>query len=356
MSTRAWFKPGSGTTQHPSCIMSPSNIRNGTSIRRIGEFGLIELIKRRICSKDKRVLVNIGDDAAVIKSSSDKLLIFTTDTMVEKVHFDLRYCAFEEIGWKAMTANLSDVAAMGGVPTWALVTVGLPRSMQAQSVLSIYKGASTIARKHGCRIIGGDTTLVPKHLFVSIALLGEVEKKALVTRSGARQGDFICVTGTLGETLAGYRYLRRYGRKRLSLVRKHLKPEPRINQARELVGKLRVNSMIDISDGLSSELFHLAEESHLGVLIHESSIPVSPKCTKLATLLGANPLEWALSSGEEYELLFTVDRKDRGKLDRIKSNLGVSIIGRIVDQKQGLKIVRETGAALPLKKSGFVHF
>jgi thiamine-monophosphate kinase len=160
----------------------------------------------------------------------------------------------------------------------------------------------------------------------------------------------------LGEALAGYRYLRKYGRERLALVRKHLKPVPRIDQARELIGKLRVNSMIDISDGLSSELFHLAEDSHLGVLIHERDIPVSPKCVKLAALLDTNPLDLALSSGEEYELMFTVDKKDKGKLDRIKSNLGVSIIGRMVDRKRGLKIVRESGAALPLKKSGFVHF
>jgi thiamine-monophosphate kinase len=336
--------------------MSPFNDSSKTGIRRIGEFGLIQLIKKRILSKDKRVIVNIGDDAAVIKSSSDKLLVFTTDTMVERVHFDLTYCTFQEIGWKAMTANLSDIAAMGGLPTWALMTVGLPRSMQAESVLSIYRGASAIARKNGCRIIGGDTTLVPKDLFISIALLGEVEKKALVTRSGARKGDFICVTGALGEALAGYRYLRKYGRERLSLVRKHLKPVPRIDQARKLVGKLRVNSMIDISDGLSSELFHLAEESGLGVLIRERDVPVSSKCTRLASLFGANPLEWALSSGEEYELLFTVDKKDKGKLDRIKSNLGVSLIGRMVDRKQGLKMVRESGAIHPLKKSGFVHF
>jgi thiamine-monophosphate kinase len=336
--------------------MSPLKKRKAAVIGKIGEFGLIELIRKKIFSADKRVLVNIGDDAAIIESSRDKLLIFTTDTMVEKVHFDLAYCTFEEIGWKAMTANLSDVAAMGGLPTWALITVGLPRCMQVESVLSIYKGASAVARKHGCGIIGGDTTLVPRDLFISIALLGEVEKKALVTRSGARKGDFICVTGTLGEALAGYLYLRKHGRKRLSLVRKHLKPVPRIHQARELVRKLKVNSMIDISDGLSSELFHLAEESHLGVLIHERDVPVSPRCAGLATLLGANPLDCALSSGEEYELLFTVDERDKRKLDRMKSNLGFSVIGRMADPKQGLKMIRQSGATLPLKKSGFVHF
>lgn len=166
-------------------------------INQIGEFGLLDLIKKRIFSKDKRVIVNIGDDAAVIESSPDRLMIFTTDTLVEKIHFDLSYFTFEEMGWKAMTANLSDIAAMGGLPKYALVTVGLPKNMRAEDVLSIYKGMSKIGLKYNCKIIGGDTTLVQKGLFVSIALLGEVEKEFVTTRSGAKKGDLICVTGDL---------------------------------------------------------------------------------------------------------------------------------------------------------------
>ncbi len=254
-------------------------------ITQLGEFGLIDLIHKRVISKDKRVVVNLGDDGAVIKPYSGRLLILTTDTLVEGIHFDLNYCSFEEVGWKAMVANLSDIAAMGGLPRYALVTVGLPKSIQIEDVLSIYKGASRIGREHDCKIIGGDTILVPDNLFVSIALLGEVEKKFLLTRSGAKRGDLICVTGKLGEAQAGLEFLKKYGRQKLSWVRKHLRPSPRIREARILVSNLKINSMIDISDGLSSELFHLSETNKLGVIIYENKITTSTLSLKLAPLI-----------------------------------------------------------------------
>lgn len=325
-------------------------------INQIGEFGLIDLIKRQICAKDKRVIVNIGDDAAVIKSSPTRLLIFTTDTLVEKIHFDLDYVTFEEIGWKAMVANLSDIAAMGGLPKYALVTGGLPKSMRSEDVLSIYKGMSKIARKYNCKIIGGDTTLVPKDLFVTIALLGEVESDNYATRSGAKEGDLICVTGELGEAQVSLEYLKKYGRQKLSFLQKHLKPYPRIHEARTLSKNLKINSMIDVSDGLSSELFHLTEESHLGAVIYEKQIPISSKCLKLSSLLNKSPLLCALSSGEEYELLFTIGKKESTKIDRIKPKIKVSVIGEIVDGREGVKLHDKSGRLKNLKKSGFVHF
>ena len=325
-------------------------------INQLGEFGLIDLIKKKIFSGDKRVIVNIGDDAAVIRSSPNRLLIFTTDTLVERIHFDLKYFSFEEIGWKAMVANLSDIAAMGGLPRYALVTVGLPKSVRVEDVLSIYKGASRIAQKYRCKIIGGDTTLVPKYLFICIALLGEVEKKFLVTRSGAKKGDLICVTGRLGEAQAGLEFLKKYGRQKLSFARKHLQPQPRINEARILVKNLKINSMIDISDGLSSELFHLTEESQLGTAVYEQNIPISSKCLKLSSFMNKTPLSWALSSGEEYELLFTVDRKDQGKIERIKPKVNISLIGEMVDKRDGVKLIQKSGKIKDLKKVGFVHF
>jgi thiamine-monophosphate kinase len=325
-------------------------------VNQIGEFGLIDLIKKRIFSKDRQVIVNIGDDAAVIKSSPDRLLIFTTDTLVERIHFDLSYFTFEEIGWKAMVANLSDIAAMGGLPKYALVTVGLPKSMRSEDVLSIYKGMSKIAWNYDCKIIGGDTTLVPKNLFISIALLGEVKRKFLTTRRGAKKGNLICVTGELGEAQAGFEYLKRYGRQKRSFVQKHLKPYPRINEARTLVKDLKINSMIDISDGLSSELFHLAEESRLGAVIYEEQIPMSAKCVKLAPLLNRSPLSYALSSGEEYELLFTIDKREQTKIDRIKRQVNISVIGEMVEKSRGVKLVQKTGSSKSLKKTGFVHF
>jgi len=330
--------------------------RVGAKLKDVGEFGLIDLIRRRVFASDRRVVVNIGDDAAVIRSSPNRFSVFTTDTLVERIHFDLGYFTFEEVGWKAMTANLSDVAAMGGLPKFALVTVGLPKSTQIDDVLDIYKGASKIARKHRCEIIGGDTTLVPKDLIVSVALLGEVEKKNLVTRGGAKRGDLICVTGRLGEAQAGLESLKREGRRKPSLIRKHLKPEPRIKEARALVRGLKVNSMIDISDGLSSELFHLTEESRLGALVREEDIPISSKCVRPVSRQKRSPLELALTSGEEYELLFTVDRSDRSRIDRVRRRVDFSVIGEMVERRRGVKSIGKSGITRNLSRTGFVHF
>jgi len=330
--------------------------RAGAKLKDVGEFGLIDLIRKGVFSSDRRVAVNIGDDAAVIKSSPERFLVFTTDTLVERIHFDLSYFTFEEVGWKAMTANLSDVAAMGGLPKFALVTVGLPESTRVEDVLSIYKGASKIARKHHCKIIGGDTTLVPKDLIVSVALLGEVEKKNLVTRAGAERGDLICVTGKLGEAQAGLESLKKHGRRKRSLIRKHLKPEPRIDEARALVRSLKINSMIDISDGLSSELFHITEESRLGAVIREKDIPISSKCLRLASRQKRFPLLWALTSGEEYELLFTVDKRDRYRIDRVKKKVDFCVIGEMVERRRGIKLIGKSGMSRDLSQTGFVHF
>ncbi|MCK4385975.1 MAG: thiamine-phosphate kinase [candidate division Zixibacteria bacterium] len=325
-------------------------------IEKIGEFGLIDSIKRRVFSKDKRVLVNIGDDAAVIKPSKNKLLILTTDTLMEKVHFDLSYFNFEQIGWRAMVANLSDIAAMGGLPKFALVTVGLPKSISVENVISIYDGITAIAKRYKCKVIGGDTLFSPRGIFVSIALLGEVEKKFLVKRSGAKCGDLICVTGNLGEAQAGLEFLKKNPRKRPPLIRKHLNPFPRVNEARTLVKNLKISSMIDISDGLSSELFHLIEENNLGAIIYEAKIPISPICIKAGDLLKKSPLLWALSSGEEYELLFTISRKQLPSLERVKGKIKVSLIGEMVDKKGTVMLQEKSGKKRKLRKTGFKHF
>ncbi len=325
-------------------------------VNQIGEFGLIDLIKNRILSKDGRVLVNIGDDAAVIRPSEDRLLIFTTDTLMERVHFDLTYCTFEQIGWKAMVANLSDVAAMGGLPKFALVTIGLPKSISVGNVISIYDGMTDIAKRYRCKLIGGDTIFSPKGIFVSIALLGEVEKKSLVKRSGAQKGDLVCVTGDLGESQAGLEFLKKNPRKTSSLARKQLNPFPRINEARILVKNLRISSMVDISDGLSSELFHLTEESNLGAIIYEEKIPISQNCIKAGRLLKKPPLLWALSSGEEYELLFTISKKELRNLEQVKRKMKVSVIGEMVDEREPITLQKRSGKKLKLKKTGFKHF
>jgi thiamine-monophosphate kinase len=336
--------------------MTSYDDQSGARLKDVGEFGLIDLIRKRVFASDARVPVNIGDDAAVIRSSPNRFLVFTTDTLVERIHFDLSYFTFEEVGWKAMTSNLSDIAAMGGLPKFALVTIGLPKSTRVEDVLDIYKGASKIAGKHNCKIIGGDTTLAPKDLVVSIALLGEVERRNLVTRAGAKRGDLICVTGKLGEAQAGLESLKKHGRLKRSLIRKHLRPEPRIKEARALVRALKVNSMIDISDGLSSELFHLTRESRLGALVREEDIPISSKCLRPASRPRSSALELALTSGEEYELLFTVDKSDRSKIDRVRRKADFSVIGEMVERGRGVKLIGKSGIERDLSPAGFMHF
>jgi thiamine-monophosphate kinase len=223
-------------------------------------------------------------------------------------------------------------------------------------VISIYDGMTAISKRYKCKIIGGDTFFSPQGIFISIALLGEVEKKFLVKRSGAKKGDLICVTGDLGKAQAGLEFLKKNPRKKSPLIRKHLNPLPRIDEARTLVRNLKINSMIDISDGLSSELFHLTEENNLGAVIYETKIPISLNCIKAGNLLKKSPLLWALSSGEEYELLFTISRKEQLNLEKVKRKIKVSVIGEMVDKKETVMLQEKSGKKRKLRKTGFEHF
>ncbi|MCJ7578410.1 MAG: thiamine-phosphate kinase, partial [candidate division Zixibacteria bacterium] len=246
--------------------------------------------------------------------------------------------------------------AMGGLPKFALVTIGLPVSISVENVISIYDGMNEVAKRYKCKIIGGDTLFSPKGIFISIALLGEVEKEFLVKRRGARKGDLICVTGDLGEAQAGLEFLKKYPHRKPALVKKHLTPFPRVHEARTLVKNLRISSMIDISDGLSSELFHLTEENDLGAIIYETKIPISTNCTKAGDLLKRSPLLWALSSGEEYELLFTIKKKALAKLEKIKEKVKVLVIGEMLEKKEGIFLMERSGKKRKLTKTGFIHF
>lgn len=326
-------------------------------LRKIGEFGLIDLIRRKVFTKDKRVVLNIGDDAAVLKSSPGKLLIFTTDTMMERVHFDLRYCSFKDIGWKSMAANLSDIAAMGGIPLAGLVSLGLPKRIKVEQVLELYSGMKILSSRFRCPIVGGDIFSSPQGLVVTISLLGEVEKSLFRTRGGARVGDLIYVTGDLGEAEAGLKILRKSKAKKNSITKKHLTPCPRIAESRLLIKNLKITSMIDVSDGLSSDLHHICEESNKGALIYAEKIPISQRIMEVCRPLKIPPLNLALSSGEEYELLFTLSPKEDEKLKKItKGKFKISLIGEIMNKKEGVKILDLDGKIKGLKRTGYTHF
>jgi len=327
-------------------------------LSQIGEFGLIDLIRKRFPATDKNLLVGIGDDAAVIKITPERFLIFTTDTLREGVHFDLTYYSHQQVGWKAMAANLSDVAAMGGIPTFGLVSLGLPKNKKTEDVLRIYQGMFGLAKRFGCKLCGGDLFL-SSEIVITLTLLGEVEPEFLVRRSGAKPGDLICVTGDLGQSQAGLEIIKNKKSSKPSWLKKHLQPLPRVNEARKLAKTLTLTSMIDISDGLSSDLYHIAEESKVGALIFAQEIPIGRSLLRMASVLRKSPLDLASRSGEEYELLFTIPKTQKEKLQLLKRKtpgLKITLIGEIKEKKEGLKILDSKGKLKKLKKSGYSHF
>ncbi|MFA6548658.1 MAG: thiamine-phosphate kinase [Candidatus Margulisiibacteriota bacterium] len=286
-------------------------------ISELGEFGLIERIAHRE-NKRKDTLLGIGDDAAVLQGPKNYQLI-TTDTLVEDVHF--KRGNFFELGWKALAVNISDIAAMGGWPTHALITLGLPRSMEVAAVDELYRGINALARKYKIDIVGGDTVASPKAIVISITLLGEVEKDCLLTRAGAKVGDLILVTGTFGEPA-----------RRKFDIRKS-KIENRTREARIIAKSHCATAMIDSSDGLVRSVLEICRSSRVGAQIREENVPVAKGAT----------LDQALYGGEEYELVFTVPKN---KLDRLK--VKAKVVGEIVDAKKD--------RVKKMKSGGYEHF
>lgn len=298
----------------------------------LGEVGLIERLAKKI-KADKTVVKGIGDDCAVIKLSEQNYALLTIDMLIEGVHFKIKEATPFQIGWKALGCGLSDIASMGGVAKYAVISLGLPPKLSVEFVDGIYKGMATLGRRFGVNLVGGDTDS-SRAFVIDVAVLGFVEPRNLATRDGAKVGDIICVTDSLGGSYKS---------------KKHLKFVPRIKEARALVSNYKINSMIDLSDGLSTDLSHIAKESKVGACIYKELVPISK---------GAS-LDAALNEGEDFELLFTVSVAEARRLSAKKpSGIEVPItqIGEIVDKKMGLKIIDRFGRVSDLKPKGFRHF
>jgi thiamine-monophosphate kinase len=337
-------------------------------ISEIGEFGLIRRIGKGFSRPSSRVAVGIGDDAAALLCSPSSALLATTDMLIEGVHFDLAYTDFFSLGWKSAAANLSDIAAMGGTPRFCLAALGLPDSVAVEDVAAFYRGLMALLRRHGTDLVGGDTCRSGKGLIVSITILGEAGKKQMVLRSGARAGDRIFVTGTLGDSAAGLEIMKRGSGTRgqgtgrtagrspgpgtKKLIERHLRPVPRLEEGRAVALSRSATAMIDVSDGLSSDLGHICEESGVGAEVHEDRIPLSPALRR-AGGLRERPVRYALTGGEDYELLFTVPPSKTGKL----AALGIAIteIGVITKRKQ-VRLVAASGSRTLLVPTGYDHF
>lgn len=308
--------------------------RGWVKLKDIGEFGLIEKIARGV-KTDKSVMKGIGDDTAVLRWTNNKYLLATADMLIEDRHF-LKAAPPDRIGWKALCCGISDIAAMGGEPKWALISCGFPEDLSVSFVDGIYAGIKKAAKEFKVEIVGGDTNASAK-IILDVTVLGEVKKDNLTLRSGARTGDYIFVTGTLGGSIYG----------------KHLAFIPRLKESQILVKNFKINSMIDLSDGLSGDLGHILKQSKVGAVVYEDLIP------KTSRNDGYVSIENAVSGGEDFELLFTMSKKEAFRLLNLKNKLfdiQITRIGAITDKRFGSKIVDMFGRARQLVPSGFRHF
>jgi len=312
-----------------------------TSLKKIGEFGLIRAITRK--TRNKSIKVGIGDDAAVIKVGG-KLLAVTTDSVVENIHFSFRHFTPEQIGKKAVEINVSDIAAMGGTPKYALVSLILKENTAVEKIKRVYNGIYQAAKKYSIEIIGGNTAK-GNQTVIDITLIGEVERENLCRRSDARPGDFIFVSGDLGKSAAALELLRRKMKMPPSLKKAHLEPVAQLKKAKQIAPF--ANAMEDISDGLASEIRHICEQSSTGAVIFTDNLPIKEEARKAAGRIGKKPEGLALYGGEEFELVYTIPEKN---LNRAKGYL----IGEIT-RKKGVRTYSK-GKEKPLKNFGFDHF
>jgi len=325
-----------------------------------GEFDLIRRIRHRVGGPGPRTVIGIGDDAAVIEPSGD-LLLLTSDVFVEDVHFRRNYASLEDIGAKCMTANVSDIAAMGGFPTKAVVGLCVPAHVSADGVDELSAGMIDILRKYGAEIVGGDIVSSPGGLVLSIALLGAADKERIVPRSGAVEGDVLIVTGSVGASEAGLLSLRSALDEDHDVEaarERHLRPRARVAEAQAIIDVATPHAMIDLSDGLSSDLGHIAEESGVGIVVDEASVPVAPAAARLAKRLGAEAIDLALRSGEEFELAVAIPASELERtVEHVRAVTGtrVTAIGECTPRSGGLRLRRRDGSVAELRRTGYEH-
>lgn len=336
-----------------------------TNLDQIGEFGLIDILTKDFESNNKSTVLSIGDDAAVIDNSKEKTLI-STDMLVEGVHFDLSYFPLKHLGYKAVISSISDIYAMNGICNQITVSIAVSNRFKLESINELYSGIKVACKNYKVDLIGGDTTSSKKGLIISVTALGISHKNGFVSRSGAEDNDLIVVSGNLGGAYLGLQVLEREKQvflvnpnskpdlsKYKNLVQRQLRPEARIDIIEFLHNSnVKPTSMIDISDGLSSEIIHICKSSKKGCNIYEDKIPISNLTTQTCNEFNLESTTVALSGGEDYELLFTIKQED---LKEIEKNPDLSIIGHINSKKE-MNLVTKTGKNIAIKSMGWKSF
>jgi thiamine-monophosphate kinase len=336
-----------------------------TEISSIGEFGLIEHLTKNIELQNASSIVGVGDDGAVIDHFG-KQAVISTDLLVEGVHFDLIYTPLKHLGYKSVIANISDIYAMNATPTQLVISLGLSNRFSVESVDELYEGIYAACEKYGVDLVGGDTTSSQKGLIISITAIGEVTPDTFVKRSTAQKGDLICVSGDLGASYIGLLFLEREKKIYLEspgvqpdlegeayVVGRLLKPEARKDIIEFLAAqKIQPTSMMDISDGLSSEILHICKQSELGCVLYEEKIPIAEATKQAAFKFELDPTACALSGGEDYELLFTIPQSE---YDKLVLNEQISVIGYMNDAEQGAQLFTKGGSKYPITAQGWNH-
>lgn len=336
-----------------------------TEISSLGEFGLIDRLAGQLPpTVNETTIKGVGDDCAVLHFGGDKDILISTDLLLEGVHFDLTYVPLKHLGYKAVVVNLSDIYAMNGTPRQITVSLGISQRFAVEHIEALWEGMRLAASIYGVDIIGGDTTASKQGLVISITVIGDSKREDIVYRTGAHDTDLICVSGDLGAAYMGLQLLEREkvasaGQKDFQpdfagkeyIVERQLKPEARRDIIKELKeAKIHPTSMIDVSDGLSSELLHICRDSHVGCRVYEDRIPIDYQTAVMAEELGMNLVTAALNGGEDYELLFTVPLHYHEELQKLK---GIRIIGHITKEDMGCALITRDGNEIPLRAQGW---
>lgn len=339
-----------------------------TPVSSLGEFGLIEKISEWVTLKDSDVLKSIGDDAAVFHPADDMEQLISTDCLVEGIHFDLTYQSLRHLGYKSVAVNVSDIYAMNGTPQYITLALALPQKITVELLEEFYAGVNLACKDFHVVVIGGDLSASSGNLFISVTVTGYANRKEIIYRNGAKPGDLIVVSGNPGRSFAGLKVLIREKEFYLSdpenyaptldrhswIIERHLAPKPRAEVLTWLnLKRIKPTAMIDLSDGLAGDLFHICKQSGVGAIVDELSLPVTEQIRSVAEQFDEESTKWALFGGEDYELLFTVDPEWRLV---IESNDDLSIIGEITDQTETMLLREAEGNETEIEKQGWNHF
>ena len=339
---------------------------NRTEISDLGEFGLIDRIRQKFSLTNSSSVLGIGDDAAVIDAGESYTLV-STDMLLEGIHFDLSFTPLEHLGYKAVAVNVSDIAAMNGVPRQITVSLGLSNRFSVEAVDALYQGVAYACQDYGVDLVGGDTTASPSGLLISVTALGDVDPERLVRRRGAEPGNILCVSGDLGGAYAGLQVLEREKVAFIEnpemqpqldaydyVVQRQLKPKARTDIVHDLNERGVVpTAMIDVSDGLASEVLHLCRQSAVGMQVYEDKLPLDASTIQTASEFQLSAVTFALNGGEDYELLFTVRQPDYEKL---KDHPDIHTIGYVQAAEKGANVVTQNDQLVPIQAQGWQHF